>query len=68
MLGACRLLDATLPNSASPAPGAWSRGSAVSTCTAFGCRAGRFASSLGSRRPALPVCGTSLWRIWFRSF
>ena len=24
--------------------------------------------SVGSRRPALPVCGTSLWRVWFRSF
>jgi hypothetical protein len=51
MVGACRLLDATLPNSASPAPGA--RGSVLSTCTGFGRRAGGFAFALG---PAVSPC------------
>ena len=68
MLGACRLLDATLPNSASPAPGAWSRGSVALDLHRVRLPRREICISLGSRRPALPVCGTSLWRVWFRSF
>ena len=61
MLGACRLLDATAAQLGIARSGAWSRGSGVSTCTAFGCRAGGFASTSGpavspSRFAAL-VCG-----------